>query len=53
MVSRFMGDQEAKKRSVPSADSVSQDERGLEQLIVCFITTVIFSCSIISMHNYV
>ena len=34
LVQTFMGEQEAAKRNVPTADSVSQNEEGLRQLIV-------------------
>lgn len=43
LVSRFMGENEARKRSVLTADSVPQDENGLTQLVVGYLTQFIYN----------
>ena len=42
MVLKFMGEQEAAKRLVLNADSVPQDEIGLQQLIVTKLLTIFY-----------
>ena len=43
MVERLLGEQEAAKRLVLTADSVPQDEIGLRQLIVSCLLLIVFS----------